>query len=1007
MLTRFTLKNYQLTIAVFVMIALLGVNSFINMPRSEDPQLDGSYFYVVGVYPGANPEDMEQLVVEPLEEAINELEDIDNLSSSVNDGVAMVGVEFTYDVDPEKKYDEVLRQVNNIRNTLPQELYSLDVYRWSTVNVNILQYALISEDASYSEMEAQAKRLKKSIEKTSSIKKVEISAFPEQEIHIDIDLQKLAQKGIAINNVLTAVQSGNANIPGGELDMGKNKFNIKTNGNFETLEDISNTIIHAGNGNIIYLKDVAKITLSYADESHLGRFKGKRALFISANQKEGTNILQVVEEVNKNVGSLASTLPAGMELEKAFDQSLNVKSRLNRLYEDFGIAILLILLTLLPLGTRASVVVMIAIPSSLMIGLICMYLTGYSLNQLSIVGLVISLGLLVDDSIVVVENIVRFMRNGYNRMEATIKATSQISWAVIGCTATMIVAFVPIIMLPGGSGEFISSMPVAVVYTLLASLLVSFTLTPFIASRFLKEKEFEKENFFLRMLNKVNNGPYQKMLLLGLKYPRTTLLISAAAVAGSLMLLPVVGFSLFPKAEKPEFFINIKTAPGSNLAYTDSVAYQVENILQTKNEVKNYCTNVGKGNPMVYYNIMQENEKANYAQIFVQLREYDQRETPKFFDNLRKELNCFPGAEIELKEFKNGTPEDAPIEIAFFGPSLDTLKRLANMGEELLKNTEGTTYVRNPMNATTSDLRIVINKDKAGMLGVPIHEIQKTIRLAMTGLTIGSITDDDGKDYSIVATLEGNKKKTIDDLNKIYVGSLTGAQIPLKQLANVEFQNSPTLIEHYDRERSVTVRAQVKPGYLTDNVTNVILEKLDKIKLPDDYRYEPFGEYASRQETFGNMNTAIIITFFVILLILILEFRTIKGALIVASSIPLGIIGSILLLLVTGYTFSFTAFIGMISLIGIEVKNSIILVDYANQLREQGKDIDEAIQTAGQIRFIPIILTTLTAIGGLMPLAIQGSEFFSPLALTIIGGLISSTIFTRVVTPVLYKLILK
>jgi multidrug efflux pump subunit AcrB len=311
------------------------------------------------------------------------------------------------------------------------------------------------------------------------------------------------------------------------------------------------------------------------------------------------------------------------------------------------------------------------------------------------------------------------------------------------------------------------------------------------------------------------------------------------------------------------------------------------------------------------------------------------------------------------------------------------------------------------MESTASDLRILINKDKAGMLGVPLHEIQKSIRMAMVGVSTGIFTDDNGKEFDITVTLAGKKKKAMDDLDKIYVSSLSGAQIPLKQLTIVEMQTSPLLIEHYERERSVTVRANVLPGYLTDKVTRKVLERLDQVKLPVDYRYEPFGEYASRQETFGNMNTAIIITLFVILLILILEFHTVKGALIVASSIPLGIIGSILLLLITGYSFSFTAFIGMISLIGIEVKNSIILVDYANQLREKGKDLDEAIQTAGKIRFIPIILTTLTAIGGLMPLAIQGSEFFSPLAITIIGGLISSTIFTRVVTPVLYKLILK
>jgi multidrug efflux pump subunit AcrB len=468
-----------------------------------------------------------------------------------------------------------------------------------------------------------------------------------------------------------------------------------------------------------------------------------------------------------------------------------------------------------------------------------------------------------------------------------------------------------------------------------------------------------------------------------------------------------VGFSLFPKAEKPQFFINIETAPGTNLRYTDSVARHVEQVLGSKKEIENYCTNVGKGNPMVYYNIMQANEKTNYAQLFVQLKTYDQHTTPEFLKDLSNELGCLPGTKIEIKEFQNGTAEEAPIEIGFFGPNLDTLKRLAKMGETILKNTIGTTFVRNPMKSTVSDIKITINKDKAGMFGVPIVEIEKAIRMAMVGLVVGKYTDDDGKDYNLNFTLKGDKKKAVEDLDKIYITSLVGAQIPLNQLTSIEFQNSLNIIEHNNRERCVMVRSNVIPGFLTDKVTKEVLDKLDAVKLPDGYRYKPFGEIASREETFGNMNTAIIVTFFLILLILIMEFKTVKGSLIVASSIPLGIIGSIVLLYITGYSFSFTAFVGMISLIGIEVKNSIILVDYTNQLREDGASLDEAIQKAGKIRFIPIILTTLTAIGGLLPLAIQGSEMFSPLALTIIGGLISSTIFTRVVTPVLCKLLLK
>ncbi len=1007
MLTRLTLKNYQITLAVFLMIALLGVNAFINMPRSEDPPLSGAFFYAVAVYPGASPEDMEQLVVEPLEEALNEIDDIKRSFASMNDGVAIVNVEFDLGVDQDRKYDEVLRQINNTRPSLPADLYSLDVYRWSTTNVNILQYALISANASFADLEKQAERLKKTLEKTDAIKKVKTEAYPDQEILIEVDLQKLAQKKIPVNHVIAAIQGSNVNIPGGELEMSNRKLNIKTTGNYETIADVGNTIVNAANGSIVYLRDLAKISYDYADQQHIGRYNGQRAVFISANQKEGTNIFHVVKSVDHDVDLFAKTLPQSMKLVKAFDQSVTVDNRLNRLYEDFGIAILLILITLLPLGTRASIIVMIAIPTSLLIGLTTMHLTGFSIDQLSIVGLIISLGLLVDDSIVVVENIARHMRMGYNRHEATLKATSQISWAVIGCTATMIVAFVPIIMLPGESGEFMKSIPAAVIFTLLASLLVSFTLTPFIASRFLKERDFERENLFLGMLNKVNNGPYQRLLLLGLKYPKTTMLIATVAVAGSLMLLPVVGFSLFPKAEKPQFLINIDMSPGTSLAYTDSVTRKVEKMLDSHEEISSYCTNVGKGNPMIYYNTVQESENPGFAQLFVQLHHYSQKATPAFLEQLEKSLACFPGAEITIIEFKNGPPEDAPIEISFFGPNLDTLRHLAVKGENLLKNIEGTTYVRHSMDETALELKVTINNDKAGMLGVPVYEIQKTIRLAMAGLSVGNFIDDDGNDYNIRVTLSGGNRKILEDLDKVYVGSLSGAQIPLKQLADVELQTSSTLIEHYERERSVTVRADVLPGYVTDKVTKKVLAGMESVQLPDDYRFEPFGEYASRKETFGNMNVAVIITIFVVLLILMMEFHTIKGALIVASSIPLGIIGSILLLLITGYTFSFSAFIGTIALIGIEVKNSIILVDYANQLRAEGKRIDEAIKTAGQIRFIPIILTTLTAIGGLMPLAIQGSELFSPLAITIIGGLISSTIFTRVVTPVLYKIVLK
>lgn len=1007
MLTKFSIKNSQFTIAVFLMLGVLGVNSFVNMPRSEDPAISANFFSIVVVYPGANSIDLEKLVVEPLEESISELDDIKSLTSNMRDGVAVVGVEFNPESDGNRKYDEINRQINNIRHSLPSDLHTLEINQWSTSNVNILQYALVSEKASYKQMVDEANKLKKEIDNIPLIKHIEISACPNQEVKIALNLQMMALKRIAIKDVIYAIESNNINIPAGSVNIGNSKFNLITSGNYKSIFDIQNTIVYSEKGMVTYLRDIATISKEYTAQTHIGRYNGKKALFITVSQKAGTNIFNLVEQVNQKLDNYIYTIPASMKLEKAFDQSLNVDACLMHLYEDFGIAILLIILTLLPLGFRASFIVMISIPASLLIGLFFLYLTGNSLNQLSIVGLVISLGLLVDDSIVVTENIVRFMRNGHSKFDAAVKATGQISWAVIGCTATMVMAFVPLILIPGDSGNFIRSLPLAVVFTLIASLLVSFTLTPFLASRFLKTKEYEKDNFFLKFLNKLNDGPYQKLLTICLKNTKLSLFVSGLAILGSLMLLPIVGFSLFPKAEKPQFFINIQTAAGSNIQHTDSVVHYVESIIGAKKEIRNYCTNVGKGNPVVYYNLMQATEKSNFAQLFVQLEKYDPDKTPLFLKELGNQLGGIPGTRIEIEELQNGTPIDAPISITFFGANLDTLKYLANIGESILKNTSGVAFVKNPFKSSVSDLVIRINKDKAGKLGIPIAEIERTIRLAVSGLYIGNIIDEDGKAYNLSVTIKGDKKKSIDDLDKIYISSISGAQIPLRQLANIEFQHSLNSIEHNNRERSISVSASVKSGFLTDKVSKDVLFKLNSIKFPQGYYYKPFGEISSREETFGNMNTAIIITIFIILIILILEFKTIKGSIIVVSSVPLGIIGSILLLFLTGYSFSFTAFVGMISLIGIEVKNSIILVDYINQLRQKGKSLDEAIQRAGKIRFIPIMLTTLTAIGGLLPLALQGSELFSPLALTIIGGLISSTLFTRIMTPVLCKILLK
>ena len=719
----------------------------------------------------------------------------------------------------------------------------------------------------------------------------------------------------------------------------------------------------------------------------------------------GTNIFDVEKEMRPVLDQFQKALPKNIKYEQSFDNAESVRTRLGHFERDFAIAIFLVLLTLLPLGFRASIVVMISIPLSLAIGLFLLDVSGFTINQLSIVGFVVALGLLVDDSIVVVENIERHLRMGYTKRQAAMVATKQIGLAVLGCTATLIFAFLPLLFLPEGAGDFIRSLPAAVVATVLASLFVSLTIIPFLSSRILSNRENPEGNLFLRGLKKLVSGSYRKLLHRALAKPYITLLIALLIFAGSLVLVPVVGFSVFPASEKPMFMINIETPLGTSLATTDSVSRNVENNIKNIPDLKNYATNVGHGNPRIYYNIVPVGNADNTAQIFVQLNNTTPGQKRKLIDQLRIKFKDYPNAKIEVKDFEQGPPIEAPVAIRLFSEDLDTLRALSFKVEDLLKHTPGTMYVNNDLTILKTDIKINVNKQKAAMSGVAVSEIDRTIRMAVTGLNIGTFRKDNGDDYNINITLPRDNKQTFDVFKKIYVASYSGTLIPLNQLADIEFQTSPTTIKHYDKDRYTVVTAFVQSGYNTAKVTSGILKQLDQMKFPKNASYVAAGDIEASQESFGGLGTIILITIFGLLGILILEFKTFKGTLIVLSVIPLGIIGAVFALLLSGNTFSFVAVIGLIALVGIEVKNSILLVDYTDQLRRNGKSINSAIEEAGETRFIPIILTTLTAIGGLLPLVLEKNPLYSPLALVIIGGLISSTLLTRVVTPVLYKLL--
>ncbi|HEU4560867.1 MAG TPA: efflux RND transporter permease subunit [Longimicrobium sp.] len=1003
-LSEFSVKKWQFTVVLFGMLAAMGVNSFVSIPRTEDPVFPIAIFPVVAIYPGASPSDVEQLVVDPLEERLSTLEDVKSLQTRIVDGVSITRVEFEANVDADRKYEEVLREVNSLRPELPAELRSLEVQRSTSADVNIAQLALVSESAPYRDLERQAERLRDRLRTVPGVRESEVHGAPERQVRVQLDLGRAAQLGVTPGMVLAAIGSENASIPGGSVDAGTRRFNVKTSGDYDSVEEVASTVVTARNGAAVYLRDVADVRWGYADATHVARYNGRRAVFVTANQQEETNISVVRDGIWKELDAFERTLPKSMVLERGFDQSANVEHRLGALGRDFAIAIGLVLLTLLPLGIRSALIVMISIPLSLAVGLTLLDVTGYGINQMSIVGFVIALGLLVDDSIVVVENIARFLREGYSRREAAIAATRQIGVAVLGCTASLLFAFLPLIFLPGNAGKFIRGMPMTVVFTILASLLVSLTIIPFLAAMILREKDGDHENVFLRGLNRVIHLGYAPVLHRALARPYLTVAGAAVLFVGSLALVPVVGFSLFPKAGTPQFLVDVRMPDGTSIAATDSAARWVERQLLGRRDIRAVMSNVGHGNPRIYYNVQPSEDNAGVAQLFVLTNGYHAGESEAVYDSLRTRFAAYPGARIELKEFEQGPPLAAPVEIRITGESLDTLRSLAGQVEALLKRTPGTMYVDNPVRLDRTDLRVRVDPVKAGLFGIPTVEVDRTVRLALAGLTAGSFRD--GTDeHDIVVRLLHAGRPGMEALDRVYVSSVTGAQVPLRQVATIGFEATPPLIQHYDEERSVSVTAFVRSGFNTDAVTRQVMAELEKTPFPAGYAWTPAGEIESRQESFGGVGNAVIVAVFMVLAILVLEFGTFRSTLIVASVIPLGVMGGILALFLTGYTLSFTATIGFVALIGIEIKNSILLVDFTNQLREEGVPLLEAVERAGEIRFLPIVLTTLTAIGGLLPLALEGSALYSPLAWVIIGGLITSTLLARLVTPVMYRLL--
>ncbi len=559
--------------------------------------------------------------------------------------------------------------------------------------------------------------------------------------------------------------------------------------------------------------------------------------------------------------------------------------------------------------------------------------------------------------------------------------------------------------MPEGAGDFTRSLPVAVLTTIIASLVVSLTIIPFLAGQLLPRDGHGKSNIFLDTVMGGIHAIYRPILRLALRFPVSTVVVSLAVALSSFALVPRLGFSLFPENDSPYFLVDVELPQGVSIDETDKAVRYVESVLAKREDIAFRFANSGSSNPQVYYNVFETIGVPDFGQVYGAFKHWHPDEGPALVSEIRAELAKYPAAKLTFRRFENGPPVEAPIAVRIWGKDNDTLSQIAGDVELILRDTPGTRDVSNPAAARQVDLELNIDTAKAALLGIPPGAIDQTLRVAVGGATVAQVRDPTGEAYPIRVRMDAGSPPDADALQRMYLWNGQGGGVPLSEIASVEFSSGPTAVNRVQQERVVTVLSYVLPDYLAADVTADVASKINAINLPPGYRITFGGQAEAASESFSGLGAAVLIALFGVLAVLLLEFGSFAQMAVVAFVIPFGVMGGFLALYIAEYPLSFIAMIGFIALIGIEIKNSILLVDFANRLRREGVPLREAVVQAGEIRFLPVLLTSATAIGGMIPLVLEQSPLVSPLAVVIIGGLVSSTILARIVTPAMYMLL--
>ena len=1015
-LPNFSVNRPVTILMLFIGLILIGLISFQNLGLDLLPDLSFPMSAIIVSYSGVAPEEIENMVTIPMEEAVATIQGVKNINSFSREGSSVVLMEFNWGTDMDVSALNIREKVDQVKGFLPDDASDPIIIKFDPSLMPILVLGMDSEEKDLQKLQEYAENIiKPRLERLEEVASVTINGGLDREILVSIDNEKLRSNQLSFNQVTAALAGENVNLPAGTLQEGTINFLIRTLGRFEKIQDVEEILISNIRGKKIYLGDIAKVEDTFKERNSIIFVNGKPGIMVSLQKESGKNTVTVAKRVFKELESFRKLLPDDISVTPVFDSSDFIKKTISQVgwVALYG-AVLAMFVLLFFLGNLSStLIISFAIPISLIFTFTLLYFSNLTLNMMTLGGLALGIGMMVDNSIVVLENIFRYRELGTDIKKSACLGASEVGTAISASTFTTIAVFLPILYVKGIASELFSPMGYTITFSLLTSLLVALTLVPMLSSKILHLKQKDnrlsvpKESIIQDSLNhggRIFNfvrDEYSALIGWSLRHRGIVFILAVIIFVGSILLIPFVGTEFIPSSDQGQFNINITLPTGTNLETTRTVVNKVEKLVSEIPEIESMLTTAGEGSGGMGFS----SEGGNSGTIMVNLVEQNKRDKnmTQIIGELRQKIGDYPDAQIKFSQQGFSFSSGADLEVKISGDSLDELERIATRFLESLAEVEGVYDLESSVEDVRPELHVNIDREKANLYGLNTAQIASTVQDALLG-RVASIYQEKGKQINIRIRLEKEDRNSIEEVENLLVSSSVGLQIPLKEIAEVTVGSGPKGIDRENQQRIVNVSGNIS-GRVLGKVIQDAQKKLEKLSLPEDYRFEFAGENREMQESFIQLAQALVLSIILVYMIIASQFESLLMPLAVMFSVPFSLIGVIVGLLLADKSLNVLSYIGIIMLVGIVVNNSIVLIDYINKLRQKGMERREAIILGGKTRLRPILMTMFTTVLALVPMALgigEGSELRAPMAITIIGGLTSSTFLSLIIVPIFY-----